>query len=163
MESGLAAPVAFGPGQEGFFFAKIKPALKLRKNCKSSPKKSSLNFNHVFCLSCLSCPFCLASQSYLSYLSCLTSQWYFPPKVVAGSCCQLSLQITCLKSLNGRICWEVWGCTQASWRLSDPIWPRCEQIVYWWLNTNRNIIRCPKIACIFSLFSCNLYNSTSFY
>ena len=55
MESGLAAPVAFGPGQEDFLCAKIKPALKHRKNCKSCPKKSSLNVNHVFPV----CPVCL--------------------------------------------------------------------------------------------------------
>ena len=34
--------------------------------------------------------------------------------------------LTCLKSLNGRICDEVGGCTQASQRLADLIWsPTC--------------------------------------
>ena len=31
----------------------------------------------------------------------------------------MSPQMTCLKSLNGRICKEVGGCTQACRRLSD--------------------------------------------
>ena len=59
------------------------------------------------CQSCFSCPSSLCS------LSCLA---FFVVHHSRGSC-QMSPQMTCLKSLNGRICKELGSCIKASRRL----------------------------------------------